>query len=44
MYIDLKRAEASIAIQIRSKYIRLRAYLYRRKVLDIVDLECLYSY
>ena len=44
LYMDLKRAEASIAIQIRSKYIRLRAYLYRRKVLDIVDLECLYSY
>lgn len=32
IYKDLKRAEASIAIQIRSEHIGLRAYLHQRRV------------
>ena len=40
LYMDLRRAEASIVSQIRSEHIGFRAYLHRRKVPGIQDTEC----
>ena len=34
---NLKRAQSSIATQIRSEHIGLNAYLHRRKVLEVED-------
>lgn len=40
IYKDLKRAEASIAIQIRSEHIGLRAYLHQRRVPGYDSKRC----
>ncbi|RAQ99830.1 reverse transcriptase [Stemphylium lycopersici] len=40
LYSDLTRSEASIAIQIRSEHIGVRAYLHQRKVPGIEDKSC----
>ena len=40
LHRNLKRAQSSIAIQIRSEHIGLKSYLYRRKVPGVDNPRC----
>lgn len=44
LHRNLKKAQSTIAMQIRSEYIEFNSYLYRRKVLGVETPRCSYEY